>query len=543
MKKGFLALVTILIITSLFLGSGCSSTATTPTQTTTKPPETTTAVTPESTTPVVTETPTSKYGGTLTLLLNPSPGNPGGLPWNLFANESMSPQFIIETLLRQDNKGNVYPWLAESYTLADDLMSITFTLRKDVKFHDGTDFNAEAAKWNLENTMNSFQKPATWASIDVIDNHTLRVNFTEWSNANLNGFADGTSSWMVSPTAYEKNGEEWAMNNPCGTGPFKFVSFQKDVSYKTVRNPDYWGKDEQGNQLPYLDAVEIKYVADIMTQKSAMQAGEGDALYTEPGKTAADLKALGFVTRNQINTTMCLVPDAGHADSPFTNQKVREAVEYALDREGIAKAFSYGFWEAPNQIPGSDTVAYNPGFTLGREYNLDKAKQLMDEAGYANGFKTTIVFITGLAPDSIPLAIQSDLKKIGIEAEIDTAINFPKWLEDGNNIVSSLWLEPIAELGGYNVGLSFSFGENRMSNKSWLASPEFTALFDEMMSTRTPEVDLMRACFDQITKEASCIPVTQGGIGWVMAPYVAKDGWLERSVAGWISPEKIWLDK
>ena len=83
---------------------------------------------------------------------------------------------------------------------------------------------------------------------------------------------DSNGTWMVSPTAYEKNGEEWARNNPTGTGPFKFASFEKDVSYKVVKNPDYW---QEGK--PLLDGINLIYINDATTIKMAMQAGEAPA--------------------------------------------------------------------------------------------------------------------------------------------------------------------------------------------------------------------------------------------------------------------------
>ena len=86
-----------------------------------------------------------------------------------------------------------------------------------------------------------------------------------------------------------------------------------------------------------------------------------------------------------------LIPDTANPDSPWANQKVREAVEYAIDREGIAKALGYGYWQAPYQIPPRASSAYDSNFTLGRKYDLEKAKQLLAEAGYPDGFKMTII--------------------------------------------------------------------------------------------------------------------------------------------------------
>ena len=176
--------------------------------------------------------------------------------------------------------------------------------------------------------------------------------------------------------------------NPVGTGPFKFVSYDVDVSYKVMKNPDYWAKDDKGNQLPYLDGIEYIYIADTMTQEMSMENGEADMLMgIAPGKTAADLASLGLNMEYAMDMPVCLIPDTANSDSPWSNQKVREAVEYAIDRETIAKALGYGYWQAPYQIPPRDFQPMILISTLGRKYNLDKAKQLLTEAGYPTGFR------------------------------------------------------------------------------------------------------------------------------------------------------------
>jgi len=485
--------------------------------------------------PVVSAAP--KYGGTLKIVIIAGPQTPGGWPPDVFGPDAVSYQFCMESLLRGDNKGGVLPWLAESYKIADDLKSITFTLRKDVKFHDGTDFNAQAAKWNLDQTI-AAKKVNTWDSVDLIDDYTIRVNFTRWANNNLNTFADSNYTWMVSPTAYQKNGIDWMRNNPVGTGPFKFVSFQRDVNYKVTRNPDYWIKDR-----PYLDGIEIMYVADSMTQKSIMQSGGADVLQAEPGKTAMDFQAQGFNFVNQIITTYCFLPDSAHADSPYANQKVREAVEYAIDREAIAKAFSYGFWTAPYQIPAPASAAYNPDFSLGRKHDLAKAKQLLTEAGYPNGFKTTILGNPAI-PRDITVAVQSYLQAANIQAEIIFPANMGGFIENSNSLNNVLVMQPIMSFSNYNSTIEqFLLGKDSLWNHNFLASPEFLKLRETSLYAPTMDITLIRAATDQLTREAAAIPLAHAGLGWIMNPSVKDSGNLERSSSDSFKSEQMWLDK
>jgi peptide/nickel transport system substrate-binding protein len=498
-------------------------------------PEPAPAPAPEPT-PVSEDTP--QYGGTLKIMFIAGPQTAGGWPADIFGPDANSYQFCMEPLLRGDSKGGVSPWLAESYQVADDLTSVTFNLRKNVKFHDGTDFNAEAAKWNLDNQITAMSSYSMyWESVDIIDDYTIKVNFKMWTNTNINGFA-GPGSWMVSPTACEKNGVDWMRDNPVGTGPFKFASFQRDVNYKVAKNPDYWIEGK-----PYLDAIEILYVADPLTQKAAMQAGEADMLELEPGKMARDLQDLGLKVDFQIITVHCFLPDSAHPGSPYANQKVREAVEYALDRESLANNFSYGYWEAPYQIPPTSNAAYNPKFTLARKYDPDKARQLLTEAGYPEGFETTILVNPAIIERNIAVALQSNLADIGITAELSFPANMGAFIVDSNSLNNVLVIQPIMSSPNYNSTWMFFMGPQFMWNQNFLPSPEFLELREASLTSPEMDIDLIRATSDQLSKEAAAIPIMQGGLGWVMQPYIMGGGFFEGSSSSMFNSEEVWLKK
>ena len=147
-----------------------------------------------------------------------------------------------------------------------------------------------------------------------------------------------------------------------------------------------------------------------------MKSGEDDLLHFASLLYVGQFSGSDFVVKVPPESTMnVLIPDTANADSPWANQKVREAVEYAIDKEGIAKTFGYGFLQAPYQIvPPACTLAYNADFTLGRKFDLEKAKQLLAEAG--GGFETTII-VTPTADRDIISVIQDNLGKIGIKVE------------------------------------------------------------------------------------------------------------------------------
>jgi len=538
MKRLFVILLGLIVIASLLMGCGETTTTTTTSAPSTTPVKTTPAPTPTATTttPAPTTPAVNKYGGTLKIIIIAGPQNAGGLPAEVFGPDATSFQFVYDPLLRGDANGGVIPWLAETYQLADDHMSITFNLRKDVKFHDGTGFNAQAAKWNIDNYIASpFNQ--YWASCEVVSDYVIKVSFRMWANTVLTSFT-GNGAWMISPAAFEKNGADVSREHPVSTGPFMFESFQRDVGYKVVRNPNYW---QEGK--PYLDAIDIAYIADPMTQKAAIEAGEYHMLQIEPNKTAKDLESKGLVTYFKLVTTYSFMPDTAHPDSPYANQKVREAIDYALDRVSIANAFSNGYWEAQYQIPFPENPAFNADFPYARKYSVEKAKQLLTEAGYGEGFTTTILVNPSIVDRNISVALQSNLAEIGITAELSFPANMGKFIMDSNTLNNVLVIQPVMGFANYNSTWMFFLGKNAMWNNNWLPSPEFVALKDASTTAPAADAALIRAVTDQLSKEASVIPFMLAGAGWVMQTSIKDGGFGDMGSSDVFEAENLWLSK
>jgi peptide/nickel transport system substrate-binding protein len=548
MKK-ILVVLSILVLTLAIIGCSkqtptSTSPVTSPTSSPTSPstsPATSSPTSAKPTTTTAAPTSTVKYGGTLRIITDRSP-TVIGWPPEIGLGGVTALQECMEPLLRGTPTGDLQPCLAESYKIADDLSSITFNLRKGVKFHDGTDFDAQAAKWNLDNQIQAKREPY-WKSVDVIDNYTIRVNLTQWQNSIISFFGDETDSWMVSPTAFQKNGIDWVRKNPVGTGPFKFVSFASDTGFKTVKNPDYWGKDAQGNKLPYLDALEFIFVADPGTQLAVMKSGGADVVGIEAGKRAADMAAFGLKIFGSLNANSVFYPDTANSDSPFSNQKVREAVEYSIDREAIAKTLGYGYWKAPYQIPAFDSSTYNPNFTLGRQFNVDKAKQLMTEAGYATGFKTKIVTSPAGRNADANTAIQSYLAAIGIQAEVQVPDQPTFASVQMSPIKNALVLQGLACAANLNSTIAQFFAATSPRFPSWTRTPEFTKLVNASATSSKPDIKLMQACMDELTRECAIIPVYSSGQAFAYMPYVTGIGFGTRSQPVYYATEYCWLNK
>jgi ABC-type transport system substrate-binding protein len=289
--------------------------------------------------------------------------------------------------------------------------SVTFHRRQGIKFSDGTDFNAAAVKWNLDlikSTPYYASTTAAWKSIEVVDDSTVRVNFTMWQNTLIRSFCD-TLAYMASPTAFNKNGIDWMRYNMVGTGPFLQTNYQKDVTLAGKRNPNYWQAGK-----PYLDGVTWLFVADEMTATALFKSGGADAMRMTNATTLEEMVANG---QNVISVALgpsCLFPDAANPTSPWADPLVRQAAEYAIDKESMATAFGFGY-KAAYQFSTTASQAYDPTI-VPRKYDLAKAKALMAQSGYPNGFKTQIVCSPMFLSQDAVVAVQNYLSKIGIQA-------------------------------------------------------------------------------------------------------------------------------
>jgi ABC-type transport system substrate-binding protein len=218
---------------------------------------------------------------------------------------------------------------------------------------------------------------------------------------------------MFSPTYLKNNTEDYKRTHMVGTGPFKLVEFNRDESLIFDRFDDYWrGK-------PYVLGIDYKIIPDATTQLIAYEAGEVDNLGVQ-AKDRADLEAKGFEVIEMPATVvfnLALIPSSNNPDSPLANVDVRRALEYAIDKEALVEGIAYGLGKATYQIYIDTEESYATD-CVGYHYDVAKAKELLEKAGYGDGFKTSIVLVDFL-PLDLPIAIQDMWSKIGVETEIN----------------------------------------------------------------------------------------------------------------------------
>lgn len=355
-----------------------------------------------------------KEGGTFRIAFTTSIqclGYPGGLS-TLWDNLAAEP--AVETLARYDETGALVPYLAESFDLDADSLTLTIHLRDGVKFHDGTVCDAEAVKWNLEEFKRSGRNEINDVeSIEVVDPLTVVCHLSKWNN----GIADAvlfTAGRIVSPTYFEENGKDAAIAHPVGTGPFKFVEWERDVKIVYEKNEDY-----RIEGLPYLDRIEFVFMPDTTTIVSAMRAGEIDAIGNVDSTVVEAMKVDGLepISRPLTTGTMMvgIMPTSNDPSLPTYDLRVRQAIAHAIDAKAVAEMYADQGWAYTNQWVPPEAWSYNKE-VAGYPYDVEKAKQLLAEAGYPNGFKIKGYVNSGIV--KIMEIVQAYLADVGIEVEV-----------------------------------------------------------------------------------------------------------------------------
>jgi peptide/nickel transport system substrate-binding protein len=479
-----------------------------------------------------------QYGGVLKVIDVAEGAQPIGAPWEVKGVDSNLMKPAVESLVREDMKGGIHPWLATSWKIDQEKNTITLFLRKGVKFHDGTDFNAKATKWCIDRAIET-KAVSGFLSVDALDDYTIRINVDKYRN-NLLGVIAGSACNPVSPTAFETKGKEWAMWHPVGTGPFKFVSFERGSKVTYTKWEGYWQKGK-----PYLDGIEYLLIRDPMTQMAAMRSSGSEkvhVLYVNSGEQATMMKAQGFRIISGPVAATSLLPDSANADSPLSKKKVRDAVSLAINRDAIVKARGFGFWTPTLQVPSP----HNPGYvkSLGTgQYDPKKAKQLLAEAGYPNGFKIKLIVMPALVDRDAVVAVQRYLSDVGIESDLE----FP----DGGGYMAyrfkngwrnAFLVHAVRMLATTNMFASFMWNTPGMFPS--LKRPEgFLDKIDASLKTLQPETTKMEELTRIQAEDTMTIPLYNQSEIYILQPEVHDTGYLEWSPATVCTPDTMWLSK
>jgi len=351
--------------------------------------------------------------------LEPSPENPISSPWMDDANQQM-----YEYLLVQAPNGKFVGQLAESHTVSKDRKTWTFQLKRDKKFHDGTPFNAAAAKWFFDTIRNpKIGNPFIiyWASVDSITTpgpYTLRFQLKH-PDANLTFAFAQLFAGIVSPAAWKKyggasynQGGGYGIKGAAGTGPFMLKDYAAGDQVTIVRNPNYTDPASfiTNKGTAYLDSIVYKWLPDAATRAIELESGHQDIVHAIAPPDIARLKG-------NANLDIITLPDwqvvwlgFNHAKAPTNQLAIRQAISYAIDRKAIVQSVLLGYGNVANSLVMKQAPEYWSGSESYYNYNPAKAKSLLGGKSYTLHLLTT----TTSEDKQNTSIIQAQLGQIGI---------------------------------------------------------------------------------------------------------------------------------
>ena len=319
---------------------------------------------------------------------------------------------IYDRLMDLDDNGVPQPMLAESWERPDD-KTIIFHLRKGVKFHNGDEMKASDVKFSLERALASPEVSHILTGIngvEVLDDYTVKVTTEKPMAAILNNLAHTTIA-ILSEKATKEAGDKFGQN-PVGSGPYKFVSWQSGDRVTLEAFPEYW----QG-EAPVKNVV-FRNIVEETNRTIGLETGELDIIYDIQGMDKNKLKDDDrFVVIEGPQVSMTYL-GFNMKKAPYDNPKVREAISYAIDQKPIIDTVFLGAGEAGNSIIGPNVWGYYDVEKYTQD--IEKAKALLAEAGYPNGFKAKIWVNDNPVRRDTAVILQDQLKQIGIDLAIET---------------------------------------------------------------------------------------------------------------------------
>jgi peptide/nickel transport system substrate-binding protein len=366
-----------------------------------------------------------KTGGTAGVVCGANPAS-----WDLTKSTWVTWQavcFLYDRLVNFDDQENLLPGLATAWEVSEDGLTYTLTLRQGVMFHDGTPFNADSVKFNIQRHIDkpdsayyTIYEPVD--HVEVVDDYTAKIVMKE---IRPNFIYEGLAQWgalQLSPTSYQAQDPDNYGNPPVGTGPFVFDSYEPGSLIKYKRNDNYW------DGAPLLDGVEVKVIPEPAVQLTELEAGTTDAIIVSP-KDVSTVQDDGLEVQQRISPGVCLV-SLNTSKGVTQELAVRKAIALAVDRDTMIEALLYGFAAKSRAGVTEDSPFYNADIPE-IEYDPEAAGAVLDEAGWVmgdNGIRQRDgqpLSVNILSTDFTDWAlynqaIQEQLKAVGIDSTISS---------------------------------------------------------------------------------------------------------------------------
>lgn len=433
------------------------------------------------------------HGGSITIAqgveppgLDPTTATSAAIPRVVYSN-------ILEGLVKIDRNGKIAPALVRDFKISKDGKEYTFILKKGVKFHDGKPFDAEDVKFTFERLMDpktATAHPEYYKDIDsvqVVDSHTVKIKMKNVNSIFLFNLAR-PDSIIVNKQAVDR-----LKSAPIGTGPFKFVEWVRGDHITLAKFDDYHRKG-----IPYLDKVTFKFIGDPSAQIASLKAGDIDVIAYDVSPENALLleKDPKFKVLNGYATTKVIL-STNNSRKPFNDVRIRRAMAHAIDRTALIKGAmsGYGVPIGSHMDPGNpyyiDLTPYYP-------YNPEKAKQLLKEAGYADGFEAVIKLPERYVYARRSGEIIADMfSQVGIRLKIELT----EWGQ---------WIDRVFKNADYDltvIGHAEPFDINIYANPKYYFrydSPKFQETLKKAEMEADPKIrkELYIACQKIITEDA-----------------------------------------
>jgi peptide/nickel transport system substrate-binding protein len=435
----------------------------------------------------------------------------------------------------------VVPGLATGWTVGADKTDWTFTLREGVTFHDGTPFDADAVVFNFERYLDKTSPhyyPALNSQAGLAISGIKAVRKTGPMTVVIS--TDGPLSYLpsnlttvllASPTAVRRYGNEGFQKHPVGTGPFMYQSVTRGQQLVMKANPSYW------RGRPKVGYVVLLPIPDATARVAALRAGQVDWIEVPPPDDVPELSKEGYqVLTNSYDHVWPWIIDT--AKKPFDDVRVRQAMNYAIDREALTKDVLQGTADPEYQAVARANAAYRPKNNVYR-HDPAKARRLLAAAGYPHGFTTSLSYPTSGSGNMVPIpmneALQQNLAEVGIKVKLEPI----EWA----SMISSYYVGKIP--GGadlINISLTMQqegfwasfFGGDSPLNVSHYKNARVDALFAQAKATfdDTGRSDLYAEAVEILTDQAP----------WVFIVDDRNPRALLGSVRGFVEPKSWFCD-
>ncbi len=385
---------------------------------------------------------------------------------------------MFDSLIRADADGQLHPSLAEKWEISDDGLTYTFQLRQGVKFQNGDPFTAADVKYSFERAMASpycEEAAAPLAGVDVIDDYTVAVKLKYPYPPQLNFFST-TYLAIVNKKVVDERGQDFSINPAgAGTGAYRFSEWKKGVSVTMTASDDYFGGK------PAIQTVVYRIIPEESAGAIALESGDVDILLQPSTVDVPQLKKNSKLTVYEAESYYCEYLAINMSAAPFDKLEVRQALSMAVDKNDLILAAVDGIGGTPTgTIVSSRSFGYDPSLADPYPYDPEKAKQLLAQAGFPNGFETTIETVDG-PRKKVAEVYQAALATLGVKASINVVENAAFW-DDVAKGKSPLYVGGMTALpadGDPILNTCFSADTIGTTNFSFYKNDEFQNLLAE----------------------------------------------------------------